>query len=488
MASIYRRERLEPVPADAVITTTVQSIPAKTKFTVADGIANWVDGDGILRSAPLHDDGKRVVVKTATWKPERGKPRTAPLTIDGTNIIRIGRTYHAKFLNQRGKPVQRSTGTADSREATRIANKWESDEQLRRSGVIDIRVEQASKQGGRCIEEVLTSYIAFLATKNGNAKHRSQTEKYIREFIVAGEWKTIGDIEADSVTRHAERLLASKMAPRTVNSRLTAAKGFTRWLVPDKWHCDPLAGVRKPNPDTDRRIERRALLPSEWKWLRDATESGPERLALSADDRVTLYMLALETGLRVGEISTLTRGKLSLFDSLPYVRCKAAGTKNKKPAKQYIGDELAGRLVELSKMKTKAAKLFEFEDQYYVADMLRADLNQARLNWIRSTRDPEEVLRRTDDDFLLATNAEGEVLDFHALRHTCGAWAAAAGVHPKQIQTLMRHGTITLTMDRYGHLFPGQDSEAVQSIAAVMRGEIDVSSRLTDTKPRSMAS
>ena len=57
--------------------------------------------------------------------------------------------------------------------------------------------------------------------------------------------------------------------------------------------------------------------------------------------------------------------------------------------------------------------------------------------------------------------AEGGVLEFHCLRHACGAWLALAGAHPKAVQSIMRHSTITLTMDTYGHLFPGQDAETV---------------------------
>ena len=36
-----------------------------------------------------------------------------------------------------------------------------------------------------------------------------------------------------------------------------------------------------------------------------------------------------------------------------------------------------------------------------------------------------------------------------------------AGNHPKTVQTIMRHSAITLTMDTYGHLFPGQEADAV---------------------------
>jgi hypothetical protein len=36
----------------------------------------------------------------------------------------------------------------------------------------------------------------------------------------------------------------------------------------------------------------------------------------------------------------------------------------------------------------------------------------------------------------------------------------AAGVNPKALQTFMGHSSITVTLDRYGHLFPGSEQEA----------------------------
>ena len=86
---------------------------------------------------------------------------------------------------------------------------------------------------------------------------------------------------------------------------------------------------------------------------------------------------------------------------------------------------------------------------------------------------PAERLRREQSDFLQAANHEGEKADFHSLRHTTGAWLALAGNHPKVVQTVMRHSTITLTMDTYGHLFPGQDAEAVASLPDIMGDGID---------------
>ena len=89
--------------------------------------------------------------------------------------------------------------------------------------------------------------------------------------------------------------------------------------------------------------------------------------------------------------------------------------------------------------------------------MIRHDFRNARNLWhINAIRDPHEYMRREQSDFLIATNYEGEIIEFHTLLHTSGAWLSLAEVYPKVVQTVMRHSTITLTMDTYGHLFPEQ--------------------------------
>ena len=46
---------------------------------------------------------------------------------------------------------------------------------------------------------------------------------------------------------------------------------------------------------------------------------------------------------------------------------------------------------------------------------------------------------------------------FHDLRHTCAALLIALGAHPKAILERLGHSSITVTLDRYGHLFPSLD-------------------------------
>lgn len=78
---------------------------------------------------------------------------------------------------------------------------------------------------------------------------------------------------------------------------------------------------------------------------------------------------------------------------------------------------------------------------------------------------PDERAKREKELFLTPENEVGEVLDFHAPRHNCGAWLAMRGVQPKVIQSVMRHSTITLALDTYGHLIAGAEAAAIQSNA-----------------------
>jgi hypothetical protein len=56
-----------------------------------------------------------------------------------------------------------------------------------------------------------------------------------------------------------------------------------------------------------------------------------------------------------------------------------------------------------------------------------------------------------------------------------------AGVHPKVVQTIMRHSTITLTMDTYANLFKGQEADAVAKIRDMMLSDQPEVIRATGT-------
>ena len=70
----------------------------------------------------------------------------------------------------------------------------------------------------------------------------------------------------------------------------------------------------------------------------------------------------------------------------------------------------------------------------------------------------------------LAKAGIGGRVRVHDLRHTAVALMVAAGVHPKAIQARMGHASISVTLDRYGHLFPQIDAEVADALDRLRGG------------------
>jgi integrase len=69
-----------------------------------------------------------------------------------------------------------------------------------------------------------------------------------------------------------------------------------------------------------------------------------------------------------------------------------------------------------------------------------------------------------------AVPAEKAALRFHDLRHTAASLAIQAGAHPKLISARLGHSSITITLDRYGHLFPSVEASLADALDAAFVG------------------
>lgn len=334
-----------------------------------------------------------------------------------------GGCYYAKFLGEDGKTARISTKTRVRREAEKLLAKWESEARLRREGL--------GPGASLGVAELLADYLSYLGDKS--EVHRQKTESRIQLILDRNEWQLptqINQYAVETTVKNLKKASGEPVALRTQAHYLTAIKGWTRWLtrVRKVLAVDPLDAVRKPNFAADRKLIRRFLLPEEWTWLK----KGPNAL---------FYETAIQTGYRDAELAQLTPN--SLQANALYL--PASATKNKQEATQYITEDLAKRL----------AGQLPFAAPYgRLAELLREDLETAREAYLQKRKKPKPY-------FLEVADAKGHVLDFHALRHTCGAWLALADVNVKTIQKVMRHSTIVLTLDTYGHLLPGAEEEAV---------------------------
>ncbi len=365
--------------------------------------------------------------------------------------------WWACWQDYRGKPKTRSTGVADESAAHLIANDWEKDAKLCREGHRE-HVERLP------LRTLWQQYELKLSAADNTQDYVDETLRMIRAVCDHGGWKLATDISADGITSFLMQLKTAGRKPRTIQKYIRALKGFTLWLVKtDKLPRNPLASIQAPTPGKGN---RRMLLPNEWPHLRAATLSVPLNFGMTGEERLLLYRVAIETGLRANELRQLTRSSLVLDAKRPYIVAKAGTTKNRKRAQQYIRADLAAGLRSHVASKLPTAPLFALPDKWKMADMLRADLDAARAAWLDKARhEPEEFMRRDQSDFLAVENHAGLKLDFHALRHTCGAWLVLAGATLNVVQSVMRHSTVTLTIDTYGHLLPGAEADAVDGLA-----------------------
>ena len=260
----------------------------------------------------------------------------------------------------------------------------------------------------------------------------------------------------------------------TSNHYLTAVKSFGNWLVKSRRSPDnPFRHLSALNAKTDVRRERRVLSDAEFCALVSAARgSGQAVFGLSGPDRAMLYITAAYTGLRAGELASLSEASLELESKVPTAAVAAAYSKRRRRDEQPLRPDLAALLREWLQGKASKAprpravvpmretgqtspgrekapprgKLWPGKWHDDAAEMLRYDLDAAGIPY----EDPE-----------------GRVFDFHALRHQFISNLAAAGVHPKMAQTLARHSSIGLTMDRYTHLAVADAAGALDKLPAL---------------------
>ena len=61
----------------------------------------------------------------------------------------------------------------------------------------------------------------------------------------------------------------------------------------------------------------------------------------------------------------------------------------------------------------------------------------------------------------------------HDLRHSHATHMLAAGIHPKIVQERLGHSNISITLDRYSHVLPGMQEDAVAKVNAALQAALN---------------
>lgn len=333
------------------------------------------------------------------------------------------------------------------------------------------------------LSEHLADYVAALSAKGNSEKHIRLVESRVKRIFDGCGFKYWDDISASKVQSFLDGLRqgeekdgedeeesgADGISAQTFNYYLQSLKAFCRWMIKDRRaFVSPISHLEMLNTRVDRRHDRRPLSPTELRRLIQAALKGRTLFGrdrhgviswqLTGADRAMLYRLAVETGLRAGELRSLTPASFDLSDDLPTVKVLAAYSKHRRDDTLPLLPATASMLGEYLMERDYTKTVFQFPRREELASVLRTDLEAAGIPY----RD--------------ATN---RVVDFHALRHTFITNLAQGGVHPKTAQALARHSTITLTMDRYSHSEREDEARALSALPDLSdTGEDDESGRL----------
>ncbi len=361
-------------------------------------------------------------------------------TVAGNNRKRIRKQSKFWYIDYKTADGTRKRvkGFKDKQATAQLAAQLEKEAELEQAGIVDKYKEHRK----RPLREHLEDFLSSLQAK-GNTPEYCNLTHYRAERICNGcKFLYWADISASDVQLYIADLRDSgEISQKTSNYYLQAVKQFCNWMLKDK-----RAGGESPIKHLDAikvtyKLNRRALTPDELGSLLEATETAPERFGMTGYQRAMLYLLATYTGLRANEIRNLTASSFD-FDNRT-VNVKAAYSKRRREDILHLRKDTAEAMRELLRSKTPNAKAFDLPSKYRMADMVRADLEDAKIDW--------------------QDNSDG-VLDFHSLRHSTASLLAASGVNPKTAQAIMRHSDINLTMSRYTHIFRGAESEAVESM------------------------
>jgi integrase len=187
-----------------------------------------------------------------------------------------------------------------------------------------------------------------------------------------------------------------------------------------------------------------------------------------------MYKALVLTGLRKGELASLTVGQLVLDATPPFLVLDAADEKNREGSTIPLRADLAADLREWLAEKARAfqepageAQTVRFDPQAVQGrERDQADSGGSGGQTCQQTTSvhglpadipvftvPAGLVRILDRDLKAAgipkRDERGRTVDVHAMRHTFGTLLSKGGVAPRTAQAAMRHATIDLTMNVY---------------------------------------
>ncbi|MBE0433086.1 site-specific integrase [candidate division WOR-3 bacterium] len=268
-------------------------------------------------------------------------------------------------------------------------------------------------------QDLCTEYLQYSRANKTIQSHRRDRVS-IRNLLVPFGDRFIHQITARDLEHYKNRR-KDKVTPATVNRELSCIKHMFNKAVewghlPDN-QLRPVMKFKEP--------------PGRMRYLQN--EEISRLLNYCADHLKPIVIMALNTGMRKGEILNLTWGDVNLKNRMITI----TNSKNNSSRIIPINDATYGILVSLGQQIVEQYVFSHPDGKPYrdIKDGFTAAVNRAKLSDVR----------------------------FHDLRHTFASHLVMNGVPILEVQKLLGHKTLAMTM-RYSHLSNKNLRDAVDKL------------------------
>jgi integrase len=259
--------------------------------------------------------------------------------------------------------------------------------------------------------------------------------------------KRLSEIRRGELHRLVQRLTREGRKPSTVRNVLLPLRAIFRdAMAAEVVHWNPCTGLALP---VERGRRERVIAPGE----------ATVMLATLADRDRALWATAMYAGLRRGELMALRWAEVDLMAGrLRVERSYDPVARTFGPPKSRAG---------LRVIPVPAVLRDQLQAHRDRADEKHQPLVFARSTLAGRRRGPDGPF----NDAAVMARARKALEDqgilpasLHVFRHTYGTLLIAAGETAKAVQTYMGHSSITITFDRYGHLFPAAEDASAAAL------------------------
>src|SRR5918997_2139921 len=212
-------------------------------------------------------------------------------------------------------------------------------------------------------------------------------------------------------------------------------------------------------PPQVRREEIHPLTPEQVNALLNAARG---------DRLEALYMLAIHTGLRQGELLGLKWEDVNLEEGTLQMRRTLTTTKG-GPVLSTPKTKGSRRSVRLTQSAVEALRR-HLQQQLGEIDMAGSLWEENGLIFASETGEPLERRSIVKYQFKKVLKCAGlPDKRFHDLRHTCATLLLGRNVNPKIVSEMLGHATIAITLDTYSHVLPNMQDHAAQALEEALR-------------------